>query len=951
MEPTMHFETPPEDLILRGKQTFNRLIERHELDFTSNRQRALVNIFGLSDFVGETAIRYPDCVDFLLDGKLEDEDYYLSLWTSLKDVEDESQLNQQLRRFRHIHMAKIALRDLNNQQPITSSLIQVSDLADALIRGAYEWLYDKACQRYGTPVGEHGPMPLLIMGMGKLGGRELNYSSDIDLIFAYPQSGEVSNGRKSVEHQQFYTKLAQKLINALHQTTGDGQVFRVDMRLRPFGESGPLVANFDALEDYYQDQGREWERYAMLKARIINGDSDYAEMLATILRPFVYRRYLDFGVIESLRSMKQLINQEVRRRGFVDNIKLGAGGIREVEFIVQSFQLIRGGREPGLQHPSLLDSLAELARLNAITAEQKHALEKSYLFLRKTEHCLQQFADQQTQLLPDNPVDRIRLAHVMSYADYDDFLRNLNAHMVYISGIFQEVIGEEEHDRNETPVNSQMADIWHLDLNEQEVQALLSEQLSENQASEFFAVVTGFRNGILRGRIGKRGLLCLEKLMPLVLEKTLANEQLCADALLPRILKVLDAIAGRTTYLQLMQENHGVLNQLISLCAASPWIAEQISRFPLLLDELINPANLYNPPAFSEYHSDLRQTLLRIDHDDLEAQMDALRQFKQSQQLRIAASDVSGALAIMKVSDHLTYLAEVIISEVVNLAWQQITEKYGRPEGKNDEDKGFAVIGYGKLGGIELGYGSDLDLVFIHDSDSQQQTDGTKAIDNVRFYTKLAQRIMHLFSTKTSSGVLYDIDMRLRPSGNSGLLVCHINGFDTYQHEDAWTWEHQALVRARFMYGTDRLRQRFDDIRQAVLSTHRVPQTLASEVREMREKMRSHLSQSEISTFDVKQDKGGIADVEFLVQFWILNHANQHPSLCKHSDNVRQLDSLLDCHLISQCQAQTLKSAYLMYRNSSHKLALQQRKVIADADAFADVRTEVSEIWESVFGK
>ena len=940
----------------KSEQYWQRLLETgHDLSSFHDKQDEIKNVMGLSDFAAENLIRFPTLINDVYKHNEPVSDvnhYYQGLLTdALEGVSDENRVSSILRTFRNQQMSKIAILDLLNKQDIQISLAQVSALADQLISQAYDWVYQHFCQRYGTPQGEYGPQPLLILGMGKLGGKELNFSSDIDLIFAYPNNGEIAGSRKSVEHQTFFTKVAQKLITLLHHTNADGQVFRVDMRLRPFGESGPLVTQFSALEDYYQDQGREWERYAMIKARILNHQGPYAEQLKSILKPFVYRRYLDFGAIDSLRNMKQLISQEVRRRGLNNNIKLGAGGIREVEFIVQSFQLIRGGREPQLQQAGLLQNLIKLADMNALSMEESTQITESYLYLRKVEHCLQQFNDQQTQLLPDDPLDQYRLIQVMEENDYQQLLVKIDHHRNRINAFFSNLIGEEDSadEQNNSECLSALQDVWQLDLNTEEVTNLLEQWLSPDEASHFETLLKEFKQSLSKKGMGQKGLDTLHSLLPVILEKVVDADDTFPGLLLKRCLIIVSAIMGRTTYLQLLNENHGALAQLVRLCAASPWIAEQLARFPILLDELINPSQLYHPTPLAEYHSELRQLLLRVDPDDLELQMETLRQFKLSQQLKIAAADVTGALPIMEVSDHLTYLAEAIIEEVVSLAWQQMTDKHGSPEGKDQECKGFAVVGYGKLGGIELGYGSDLDLVFIHNADTRTNTGGDKSIDSSRFYTKLAQRIMHLLNTKTSSGQLYEIDMRLRPSGNAGLLVCHTNGFHRYQLEEAWTWEHQALVRARIIYAESDLVEVFTATRKIVLCQTRDQSKLKKDVQEMREKMRSHLSQGDQHTFDIKQDTGGIADIEFMVQYWVLAHAKDIPALTLWSDNVRILQDLARHKIIDGNTASELIDIYLQYRNTSHRLALQQKQVQEDARVFSAERKAVSAIWQHTF--
>jgi glutamate-ammonia-ligase adenylyltransferase len=798
------------------------------------------------------------------------------------------------------------------------------------------------------------------LGMGKLGGGELNFSSDIDLIFTYPAVGVTTGGKKSLENQQFFTKLAQKLITALDQITADGQVYRVDMRLRPFGDSGPLVMHFDAMEDYYQEQGRDWERYAMLKASILNRPCDYTKQLSDILQPFIYRRYLDFSAIESLRSMKSMIEQEVRRRGLTNNIKLGEGGIREAEFVVQSLQLINGGRESSLKVQSLQVALGELVNLQILPNQSAQDLQNSYLWLRKVEHCLQQFADKQTQVLPNNNIDQKRLLTVLSLHDYTDFMDLLTKHCTLIHQQFSLLVKEDPALKDDIADEQQQGakDLWQLQLDAAEIQSILKHWHLADEvnntllsiAEDVYQQINTFKQDLTTQRIGQRGLTTLNNLMPVIIHNILSTSANDHAELFRRVLSVLHAVLGRTAYLQLLLENQAALFHLVKLCAASPWVTQQIARFPLLLDELLNPVSLYQPVALNQYSDELRQALLRVEPEDLELQIETLRQFKLSQQLKIAASDISNALPVMQVSDHLTYLAEAIIVKVVDIAWQQIVAKNGVPVcethgPKNIQNKGFAVLGFGKLGGWELGYGSDLDLVFLHNCDGQQLTNGKKPIGTGGFYIKLAQRILHIFTIKTGLGLLYDVDMRLRPSGNAGLLVCHVNGFATYETENAWTWEHQALGRARFITGCDKLHKRFSAVRIAVLSKPRVLLELADEVVTMREKMRAHLAKGNAENIDLKQDAGGIADIEFIVQFMLLAHTSSFPSLAKWPDNVRILVDLATLSLITKSEADTLTQAYLEYRNYAHRLALQNSALATVSASLVELQTKVKAIW------
>ncbi|MBN7820354.1 bifunctional [glutamate--ammonia ligase]-adenylyl-L-tyrosine phosphorylase/[glutamate--ammonia-ligase] adenylyltransferase [Bowmanella yangjiangensis] len=937
-------------LLSIGHKHWQRLLELHpQAEWLAAMEECAVPVFSMSDFVARSCLQDVEILRYLLlDGGISPQmpDYAGLLEEALSTVTDENQMHRVLRFFRRRHMVRLAWLDFTHGQSIDDSLVQVSKLANALIEQACHWCYQQLAERYGTPMSDGVAQPLLVLGMGKLGGEELNFSSDIDLIFCYPELGETEGGRRTLENQQFFVKVGQKLITALNQVTADGQVFRVDMRLRPFGESGPLVMHFSAFEDYYQEQGREWERYAMVKARIINPVAPFADELKGILRPFVFRRYMDFSAIEALRNMKRLISQEVRRRQLTDNIKLGGGGIREVEFIVQAFQLIRGGREAALQHPGLFAVLNELKARAWLSVEDADALGQSYRFLRKAEHHLQQFNDEQTQTLPADDIGRQRLHIAMGYDDYAAFYQALEMHMQTIHGQFMELIGDESEQEPSEEVN-ELSDLWCLPLTDEEALGLLAKFLDEQRAGEFWHTLSGFAQEMRNRAMGTRGRESLDKLMPLVLCACLKDNP-SPSMVLARLFGVLKAVCRRTAYLDLLLENPGALAQLVRLCSASPWIAEQIGRFPILLDELLNPQHLYQLAPLDGYYSELRQFLLRIPEQDLEARMEAMRQFKLSQQLKIAAADVTGVLPLMKVSDHLTFLAEALIKQVVLDAWQQMTERYGQPDGVVAPQLGFGVIAYGKLGGIELGYGSDLDLVFVHDCDSQQDTVGGKPIESRQFYIKLAQRIMHLFNTKTASGQLYETDLRLRPAGNSGLLVCHINGFAEYQLQEAWTWEHQALCRSRFVFGDEMLAARFQRIRKQVICQPRDKPKLADDVRQMREKMREHLQAGQ--GFDLKQGSGGIADIEFLTQYWVLSESHQHNALCFWSDNVRILESLQAHGVISEQWARSLTEAYLAYRDAGHRYVLDGQPAVDESGRFDELREQVRLIWQQTLG-
>lgn len=864
--------------------------------------------------------------------------------TLLLDGLPEAQAMRSLRRYRNSVLSQILADDVLRQQPIETSLAQVSALADETINAAYRWAWQELTAQWGAPLDSDGtPMPLLVLGMGKLGGGELNFSSDIDLIFIYPKNGDTSGGRRSTENSQFYTKLGQKLIQLLNQNTADGFVYRVDMRLRPFGDSGPLVISFAAFEEYYQEQGRDWERYAMLKARVLNPDGHYSAELNSMLRPFVYRRYIDFSAIESLRRMKQLIEQENRRRNRVDNIKLGAGGIREVEFVIQTLQLIRGGRIPALQKPSIFAAFAALVTEQLLEADVGAALKQDYLWLRKVEHHLQGIDDQQTQTLPSDNQARQRLALACGEASWPALLQRIDAAMARIHQQFRLVIAaEEQNDQKELSLGRLLWD------SEQQAGELADhlEWLSPADALELVTQLQQFRHDCQKRSMGPRGRELLAKLVPLLL--CFIERERVGCEVTKRVLTVFRQIVSRTAYLELLFENPPALQQLVKLCGRSGWLSEHLARYPMLLDELIDPEQLYRVATVADYQDRLRVQMLRVPEDDLELVMESLRQYKQAQQLRIAAADITGILPLMKVSDHLTWLAEALVAKVVEISWQQMVEKYGYPEGTGPgSDKKFGVIAYGKLGGLELGYGSDLDLVFIHQCDSLAPTTGERSIDSRQFYLKLVQRILHIFTTRTASGVLYDVDTRLRPSGSAGLLTVHVNTYGDYLRHEAWTWEHQALVRTRLIYGEALIRQDFTAIRSEVLGKTRDLAALKLEVTNMRQKLRDHHG---VQNTEVKHRSGGVVDLEFISQYLVLGYSAAYPALYEYPDNIRILDAAAASGLMSQDQAQQLQQGYQQLRGISHRATLQPADLSADVDVTQAV-VAVEQCWARVFNE
>ncbi|EGR2796415.1 bifunctional [glutamate--ammonia ligase]-adenylyl-L-tyrosine phosphorylase/[glutamate--ammonia-ligase] adenylyltransferase [Vibrio navarrensis] len=906
-------------------------------------------VAGLSPFIVEALQRdslLAKQLPTMLADESRQESYRAQLAALLAECRDEATGQRVLRQFRNREMVYIAWKDFSQSWSLQASLSHLSQLAEAMIFETYQWQYALCCQEWGTPTNAAGEaQPMLIIGMGKLGGGELNFSSDIDLIFTYPENGETQGARRSIANAQFFTRLGQRIIKALDQQTFDGFCYRVDMRLRPFGESGPLVMSFAALEDYYQEQGRDWERYAMIKARVMGREMypQYQE-LRQMLRPFVFRRYIDFSAIQSLRRMKSMISSEVRRRGLTNNIKLGAGGIREIEFIAQVFQLIRGGREPSLRKRGLLTTLEAIAQLQLLTQEEVSSLTLAYQFLRRLENLLQAMADKQTQTLPESELEQLALATAMGYADWQSLLLEVNQHMAAVHQVFETLIGDDEEEVS--PVALHFSELWDMAHNPEVIEQILQNDLSLEDPGAVAQQVIQFKADLAKKTLGPRGRDVLNHLMPKVFSAAFAHPE--AQFGLPRVFFLLHSIVTRTTYLELLDEHPAALTQLVRLCTASPMISQQLARYPILLDELIDPQQLYNPIPLESYRTELRDFLARIPEEDMEQQMEALRQFKQICILRIAAADIAGVLPVMKVSDHLTYLAEAIVEAVVHQAWQQVAEKYGEPTHLKERDgKGFAVVGYGKVGGWELGYNSDLDVVFLHDCPTNVYTDGKKEIDGRQFYLRLAQRIIHIFSTRTASGILYEVDTRLRPSGASGLLVCPVDAFDEYQRQEAWTWEHQALVRARMIYGDDELAGEFARVRHEVLALPRDESQLKKEVAEMRVKMREHFGGKKADRFMLKQDQGGITDIEFLAQYLVLNFSASKPKMTRWSDNVRIFETSIAQGVMDESQALALTQAYTRMRDEIHKRNLLNLDADVALDKFTAERQVVMDAWNA----
>ena len=880
--------------LLRGSEFFRGLVERHIRWLAQDADLTATNLAGEFDT------------------------FEARLSAERSALESEVTLTSALRVLRQRAMLHIVWRSFTSETGLDETLSTMSALADCVIRVAVRFAEATLAKRFGYPIGEESgkQQTLIVIGMGKLGGQELNLSSDIDIMFAYDEAGSTQGGRSSISNQEFFTRVAQLVIKLIDTTTHEGRVFRVDTRLRPFGDSGALVASYQALENYYQQHGRDWERYALLKSRCITGPAEQTRAFRSLASRFVYRQYTDFSVIDGLRDMKALIDAERVSKDLSSDVKRGPGGIREAEFIVQSHQLARGGRIPAIQTVSFQDSIAVLEREQCLSASVANALLVSYRHLRHIENAVQALRDEQSHALPETSEARNGLCLLLGYATWSALASDCDASRQVIAVEFEALLrAPSDYSRliigidSDTPALDVVA-LRALDL-----------RFEADITAELTRFITETRLRVL----DPEGIRRLQTALPLIIKAIDHYGE--SKRVLQRLLPIITAILKRSAYLVLLSENPLALERLVDLVARSQPIAQKLVVAPELLDELLFPERLLAIPSKDDIQGLLSSTLSHLEPDDLEGGMRLLRRFKDAIVFRTAASELEGTIPLMKVSDNLSFLAEVIVERAVNMAFKQLVQKHGEPEA----GAGFCVLAYGKLGGIELSYESDLDLVFVYSGESGV-TSGHKPIDNPRFFTRLAQRIIHILSTNMMGGRLYEVDLRLRPNGDSGLVVTSISALERYLHNDAWTWEHQALVRARVVAGEGSLVQQVESLRTSVLSKDRDGRLLAEEVTAMRQKMRKHrpLSTDSLSSEALKYARGGIVDIEFVVQYLVLKYARQRADLCRWSDVVRILGELETCQILTPSETDGLREAYLGLRASVHRTAMSHAN---DADS------------------
>ncbi|MBL8407879.1 MAG: bifunctional [glutamate--ammonia ligase]-adenylyl-L-tyrosine phosphorylase/[glutamate--ammonia-ligase] adenylyltransferase [Candidatus Accumulibacter sp.] len=844
---------------------------------------------------------------------------------------DES-LKRVLRQLRQRVMATLIVRDIGGVATLSEVVESMTQLADVTTNFALDFVHRQLCELFGEPLDSHGEAQrLLVVGMGKLGGRELNVSSDVDYIFVYPEEGQTAGGQRRIDNYDFFLRLGKRLIGTLGDLTGDGQVFRVDMRLRPNGDSGPLVGSLGSLENYFITQGREWERYAWIKARVMNEgvnlQQEWRQALQDSVRPFVFRKYLDFGAINAMRDLHAQIRREVARKDMAEHIKLGPGGIREIEFMAQVFQLIRGGREPALQIRPTLQVLALLAERQLLPVETERELAAAYMFLRRLEHRLQYVRDAQTHRLPSTEADRLQIAESMGFADWPAFMATLDAHRATVGRHFELVFSEPEEGRHP------LAGIWEeamagdesieclSNLGFRAPQALLQRLQSFRQSGRYLQLPASNRDR-------------LDALGPRLLDAAAATTT--PDATWQRGLDFLDTISRRGAYLALLQQYPQALRKLAELIGSSAWAADYLTRHPILLDELLDSRIFDVSTDWQRFRQDL-QARLTQHVGDVEREMDILREAHHAQVFHFLAQDIAGLHSVEHLADRLSELADIMVQTTLELCWQTLRQRHPHPERRPR----FAVIAYGKLGGKELGFASDLDLVYLHDDPEP---------DIGELYARLGQRMSTWMSTQTPAGMLFEVDLRLRPNGDSGMLVCPIEAFRDYQLQHAWPWEHQALTRARFCAGDPAVGAQFEAIRIEILRQPRDLATLRDEVLGMRKRMLDqHASRSE-EDFDIKHDRGGLIDVEFVVQYLVLGHAHKHARLCGNLGNIALLGIAAELELIPVELAAPVQSAYREFRRMQHALRLNAKRRARVERSSVSRRIEaVRALWERVF--
>ncbi len=867
------------------------------------------------------------------------------LTQACEQVQEVTKTQKILRQHRHAKLIEIIYLDVIDNIPLKLVLRHLSDLADQLIRCALTAAEMQLIAKHGQPVDPDGnPITLNIIAMGKLGGRELNFSSDIDLICSYANEGDLT-GYGHLAYQEFFTRVVKLFTKLLNDTTEDGFVYRVDLRLRPWGNSGPVALHHMALEHYYQLHGREWEQYAMVKARMITGSDNDQQFIQSILKPFVYRKYHDYRVFEGLAGLKDQIDRQAKLKNMHDNIKVGNGGIREIEFFVQAFQILKGGRNNRLQSQQIFTCFDILQTQNIVTSKTIEELREAYVFLRQLENKIQMIADEQSHSCPQNQLIQSRIAYSMNFSDWQSVQKVLDEHRTKVSHHFTELFKRDTGTDNDINIS----DVFSEEKPDNQ-QIELLESYNLNHTEEISQKLTGFLTSNAWGFMSARAKQRFSNLLPDLLKSISQTKNHLI--LFDRLLNLFSSIAGRSVYFELLHQNSHLLDKLIHLFNRSEWIAQEVAQYPMLLEYLIQPDSNDDKFDREKIANNLKIQLDNV-AGDTELELDILRLFKREQTIVIAIAELSEQITPLAVSQYLTELAEVVLHAVYQLASDALQNQYGLPQCTVDgviRDANFAIIGYGKLGGHEMHYQSDLDVIFLHDSAGNEQiTNGKKSIDNSVYFARLAQKIISMTSILTSSGKLYEIDSRLRPEGASGLLVTSDHAYLQYQLNKAWTWEHQALVRARHVGGSPRLKQIFQEMRQSILSIERDGQKLKQDITEMRAKINQSKSPTEGDQRNLKSSKGCMVDIEFMVQYWVLLHANKVSSISIYSDNISVIKELFRLNLISSQQSQ-LVDIYQTYHRWLHRTVLQNNPAEIALEKIAAEVEHVNNCWNECFG-
>ncbi len=880
----------------------------------------------------------------------------------MSEDQNEEQFMADLRLARQRLMLCLGFRDLNGLADLEEVTHSLSSFAELAVSLSIAYIREDLNKRFGVPRSAscNTEMPLMVVGMGKLGGRELNLSSDIDLIFLYEHEGETQGGPKSLSNHEWFTRMGRRLIMFLSEHDANGFVFRVDMRLRPNGDSGPLACSLEMLEEYLLVQGREWERYAWIKGRLIApmGSSPsfatYEKELDQIIRPFVYRRHLDYGVIAAIRDLHAQIQHEAEKRssghhGRSHDIKLGRGGIREIEFLAQMFQLMHGGTDPRFRARPTLEILNLIEKKGILPVVEVQSLKAAYVFLRRLEHRIQIWEDQQTHYLPDEKSARARLSQAMGGPNMlestPQFLAELESHQNTVAQLFEKAFILKDSERLDL---APLSIYWEPDPSHFP-ESLVRWQTwngspKERQLPEKSRLI--FRNLIRKAADSLRGD---------------GSQQHAADVTLLRFFDLLAAIARRSAYLSILSEYPKALSNVLALLKASQWGAQYLTSHPHLLDHLLNPhAEAFLVDCPEDYWREVKTNLnMRLDDvmadgDGSEQAMDILRVTHHTETFITLLADlgigVDQALPVEKVSDHLSGLADLMLQTTFERVWPAVARKFDLSEDQYSlVGVPFAVISYGKLGGKELGYASDLDLVFLY-----QAKESDYAAQET--YSLLAKRMINWLTAYTSTGTLFEIDTRLRPNGSAGFLVTNADAFKKYQLRQgdnaAWVWEHQALTRARFSAGNPTVGRFFDEVRFEVLAQERSIDVLRNEILVMRRKVHAG-HPNPISEFDLKHDAGGMVDIEFIVQFLVLAYSHQHHQLIGNLGNIALLGIAAEVGLIEQSSATAVADAYRLFRSRQHRLRLdgaEKTRVNIESElALVGARNSVLNLWGQIF--